>query len=160
MAKKISNITFMPAVETVSRKFALRRETCSEKTNNQGQKNVFSYFGSGTRKKMFNGGLIDQNYLFMRKNARQTEPSSSEMTARAAFAEGVQWAKAAAKDLTALSHNQAAWVQSVHSGGAKTIKGLWGGNYSFVGYLRAVAIKMANAGETLPVNHQLPAYDA
>ena len=158
MAKKLSNITFMPVVETISRKFARRRETCSKKTNQQGEVSVFSYMGSGTRQKRFNGGLVNQNYFFMRKIARSTEPSSSEMAVRAAFTEGVLWAKAAAADLSALSHNQAAWAESSKTG--KTIKGVWAGDYSYTGYLRAVAIKMAYAGETLPVNHQLPAFDA
>lgn len=158
MAKKISNISFMPVVETISRKFALRRETCSTKTNQQGQTSVFSYMGSGTRMKRFNGGLVNQNYFFMRKIARQTEPSSDEMNARASFTEGVRWAKAAAHDLSALSHNQLAFAESSKTG--KTIKDVWAGDYTFNGFLRAVAIKMANDGETLPQNHQLPAFDA
>lgn len=160
MAKKVSNITFMPVVESISRKFALRKETCSLKGSDQGQTNVFSYMGSGTRRKKFNGTVITQNYFFMRKNARLTQPSSSELDARAAFTAGHAWALAAKSDLMAITQNQIKYKESNASGGSKRIKGLWAGDYTVFGWLCAIAIKMANAGETLPQDHILPAFDA
>lgn len=158
MAKKISNITFMPVVETISRKFALRSEKCSLKSNQQGETACLSYMGSGTRKKKFNGSMVVANYFFMRKNPRTSIASSTELDIREAFKTGNAWAVAARKDLTAIALNQQKYLQSQNE--HKTIKGIWAGDYTLFGFLRAIAIKMANAGETLPQNHQLPAFDA
>lgn len=160
MAKKVSNITFMPVVESISRKFALRKETCSLKGNDQGQTDVVQYMGSGTRTKKFNGTFVTQNYFFMRKNARLTQPSSSELDARAAFTQGNAWALAARSDLMAITANQQKFKESNASGGSKRIKGLWAGNYTMLSWMRAIAIKMVNDGETLPQDHLLPAFDA
>ena len=158
MAKKISNITFMPVVETISRKFALRKEKCSLKSNQQGETACLMYMGSGTRKKKFNGTMVTQNYFFMRKNPRTSVASSTELDIREAFKAGNAWAVAARKDLTAIAINQQKYLQSQNE--HKKIKGYWAGDYTISGFLRAVAISMAINGEELPQNHQLPAFDA
>lgn len=160
MAKQISNITFMPVVESISRKFALRRETCSKKSNTQGQVNVFTYMGSGTRTKKFNGGVINANYFFMRKYARQSPISSAETDARAYFINGNAWMRAAFTDLMAITNIQLKYKESNASGGSKRIKGLWAGDYTVKGWVAAIAIKMLHDGETLPQDHSLPNWDA
>lgn len=149
--KKISNITFMPVVESISRKFALRKEVCTQNL-------PISYMGSGCRKKRVNGTSVKQNYFFMRKNPRVSQPSSSELDMREYFQSAVRWANAAYKDLNAIDHNQEAFLESNNT--HKTIKGCWAGNYYMKGWLTAIAIKILKAGETLPQNHQVPAFDA
>lgn len=157
MAKKVSNITFMPVVESISRKFALRKETCSKKESQQGEEHVMTYMGSGTRRKVFGGTVVTQNYFFMRKNPRLTQPSSSELDAREAFVAGLAWADLASKDLTAVAYNQARYLESRNE--KKRVKGYWAGDYTIKGWLRAIAIHMSNEGETLPADHRVPAFD-
>lgn len=155
--KQISNITFMPVVETISRKFALRRETCTLKTSQQKESNTFSYMGSGARVKMFNGGLVTQNYFFMRKNARSTALSADEQTNRDNFRSVAVWRKAVKGDLSKLSANQAKYRGSLNE--HKTIEGVWAGDYSFDGFIFAVGMAILSGGGTLPQDHALPDFD-
>lgn len=155
--KQISNITFMPVVETISRKFALRRETCTLKTSQQKESNTFNYMGSGARVKMFNGGLVTQNYFFMRKNARTSALSADETTNRSNFTAVAIWRKAVREDLSKLSSNQAKYRESLQQN--KTIEGVWAGDYSFSGFIFAVGMAILGNGGTLPQDHALPAFD-
>ena len=158
--RKVSNISFMPAVESVSRKFALRRETCSKTVNQQNQEHVNTYMGSGARTKKYNGGFVLQNYFFMRKYARQSALSADEIANRSNFTLASKWAKGAATDLMAISHNQAIFVQSNNGGKSSTVKGVWAGDYNFRGFCFAVAMAILAGGDTLPQNHELPSIDA
>lgn len=156
--KQISNITFMPVVETISRKFALRRETCTLKTSQQKETNTFSYMGSGARVKMFNGGLVTQNYFFMRKNARTSALSADETTNRSNFRDVAVWRSAVRQDLSKLSANQAKYRESLNE--HKTIKGVWAGDYSMDGFIFAIGMAILADGGTLPQDHALPSFDA
>lgn len=155
--KQISNITFLPVVETISRKFALRRETCTLKTSQQKESHTLSYMGSGARVKMFNGGLVTQNYFFMRKNARQTPLSTDETMNRSNFTACAKWRSALRQDLAKISANQAKYRESLNE--HKKIKGVWAGDYSFDGFVFAVGMAILGDGGTLPQDHALPAFD-
>lgn len=145
----------MPAVESVSRKWVRRVDTCSEKTNQQGQKYTISYFGSGVRTKKFNGVSIPQNYVFFRKNARTTPITADELDVRRNFSDASKWAKQAVTSLSVLTTNQQKYMQSNDE--HKTCKGVWAGDYGFRGFCFAVAMAMLGNGETLPANYELPA---
>ena len=155
--KQISNISFMPVVETISRKFALRRETCTLKTSQQKETNTFSYMGSGARVKMFNGGLVTRNYFFMRKNARSSALSAAETENRDNFRSVSIWRSGVRQDLSKLSANQAKYRESLNE--HKTIKGVWAGDYSFDGFIFAIGMAILGDGGTLPQDHALPAFD-
>lgn len=160
--KRLSNITFIPVVEHISRKFALRKETVSLKpfrgdATTQVQVST-GYMGAGVRSKVVDGSSMLTNYLFMRKNPRTSAPSASELQARAAFTACQQWVKDAQEDLGAITDNQIKYHDCRYSG--KTIQGISAKNYGMRGFMFAVAMKIRKSGGTLPVDHILPAYDA
>lgn len=90
----IENIKFQFPVESINRKFTLKRNTASSTmkvTTESGtrvfvEKPISRYFGSGTRKRVLKGvGPVYSNYLFVRFNQRSTAVSSDETLARKRF---------------------------------------------------------------------------
>lgn len=153
--RSIHTVAFMPAVEGISRKWARRKDTCAEVTNQQGQKHVKTFFGSGVRTKIFNGEMVQQNYLFLRQAARITPVSADEIKQRSNFSKASKWAKLATTSLTVLSQNQVKYVESKHDK-TKRIQGVWAGDYGFRGFCFAVAMSMLGKGTTLPEDGELP----
>lgn len=160
VVKKISNIAYMPVVEHISRKFALRRETLGTKTYQGKQVRVSNGFmGAGVREKRIGGDFVKCNYFFMKKYGRSTPLSAKETRARADFQDAQGWVKDAMEDLAVIVTNQQKYQQSLESG--KKIKGYWAGNYNSVrSWMVAIAITMRHDNETLPQDHNLPAFDA
>lgn len=157
---KTSNIAFMPVVEHISRKFALRKETCGYKNYREGRvQTSLGFMGAGVRTKRIDGQLVKCNFFFMRKNGRTSPLSAAETNARASFKLAQAWTKDAMEDLSAITANQQKYRESLQTG--KTIKGYYAGNYSSIrGWISAIAITMKNDDETLPQDHMLPAFDA
>lgn len=150
--KRLSNISYMPVVEHISRKFALRKETVSKKGVSNG------YMGAGVRYKVVDGESMKVNYFFMRKNARTSALSSGEIQAQNRFINAQKWVKAAQEDLGAITDNQIKYRECRYNG--KKIKGISAKDYSMRGFMFAVAYKMLQNSETLPEDHILPDYDA
>lgn len=161
MAKEFkSNITFMPVVESISRKFALRRETCSTKTFGDKIIAPVQYMGSGARRHYVAGmGIVSKNYFFMRKFARSTPITSDEQLNRSYFESVSKWNKLVWKSLSVLTQNQEKWEQAV-ADLSKTIKGVSAKGYNRLGWSFAIGMKIKQADETLPANGALPAFDA
>lgn len=161
MAKKVkSNISFMPVVESISRKFALRRETCA--TKNVGDKIIapVQYMGSGTRTRNIAGyGKINKNYFFMRKYARTTGSSVAEQLNRTNFLNVSKWNKALWKNLTHLTETQQKWVEACEDL-SLTIKGVSAAGYETPkGWTFAIGMAILGDSGQLP-DGQLPAFDA
>lgn len=163
MAKKVkSNIAFMPVVESISRKFALRRETCS--TKQVGEKIVapVQYMGSGTRTRKIAGyGTINKNYFFMRKYGRTSPISVEEQINRTNFLKVSKWNKALWKNLTHLTETQQKWVDACEDL-SLTIKGVSAAGYETPkgwSFAIGMAILAEDQGAVLP-DGQLPAFDA
>ena len=164
MAKKLSNISYMPAVENVSRKFALRRETCTNKTiqaqnSNGNGKAVFipgrTYMGAMTIESHVNGyGIVKKNVLFIRKPMTLGPASAAQADAKTAFMIGNEWAIATMKDLSVLTQNQQTYL-SCRDNHTAIYRVLTDGYQSMYGWVRAIAIKAANDGVTLPQSHLL-----
>lgn len=156
--KKLSNITFITGVESISRKFALRAVKCTTHTNQQGQKYTPVYIGAACRMKPFRGTTVKMNYLFLRQNARTSPLTEDELTVREHFRDSSRWVAAAMEDLSAVTGNQTKFVDSKYHG--KRIKGVSAVDYGMRGWMFAIAMAMLGDDETLPQNHQLPAFDA
>lgn len=161
MAKEFkSNITFMPVVESISRKFALRRETCSNKTVGQKEIGPVQYMGSGARRHFVAGlGTVKRNYFFMRKYARSTPITTEEQLNRSYFELVSKWNKKVWHNLSVLTANQEKWDQAV-ADLSKTIKGVSAAGYNRLGWSFAIGMKMKANDETLPDTGALPAFDA
>lgn len=169
MAKKLSNVVLMPAVEGISRKIALRRETCIEKKVNVGDiqeiKNELkipgtAYMGVVSRLRNVNGvGQVRQNYLFIRKSTAALPPTSEQLDQRAAFQLGLKWVKDAWSDLSAITTNQLRYNEA-REDYSKKIAGVSAYGYQNMrGWMSAIAIRLKAAGK-LPETHVLPEFDA
>lgn len=138
MKKVKSNISFMPVVESINRKFALRRETCSEKLIGEKIIDPIKYMGAGTRTKSIAGyGSVAVNYFFMRKFARASAVSADERSARLLFGTVSTAVAALLKDLNQLSVIQNMWRQAL-ADFSKTINGVSALSYDFRGWVWAV----------------------
>lgn len=156
--KKLSNITFITGVESISRKFALRKIKCTTHANQQGQQYTPVYIGAACRLKPFRGTTVKMNYMFLRQNARTNPLSEGELTVRENFRQASRWVKAAWEDLSAVTANQQKFVTSKKENAP--IKGVSAVDYGMRGWMFAIAMAMLGNDETLPTNHQLPAFDA
>lgn len=138
MKKVKSNISFMPVVESINRKFALRRETCSEKLVGEKVIEPIKYMGAGTRTKSVAGyGSVNVNYFFMRKFARASAVTADERTARLLFGVISKAVAALMKDLNQLSLIQNMWRQAI-ADFSKTINGISAYGRDFRGWVWAV----------------------
>lgn len=169
MAKKLSNVVLMPAVEGISRKIALRRETCIQKNVNVGdiqdEKDALkipgtAYMGVVSRLRNVNGvGQVRQNYLFIRKSIVAPTLTSEQLDQRRYFAAGVKWVKDALVDLNAITQNQMRY-KAAREDYSKKIAGVSAFGYQKMrGWMSAIAIRL-KAADKLPETHVLPDFDA
>lgn len=170
MAKELSNVVLMPAFEGISRKIALRRETCLEKNVNVGhlgnEKKDYlkipgtTYMGVVSRLRNVNGvGQVRQNFLFIRKSIVAPTLTSEQVDQRANFAAGLKWVKDAWSDLAAITENQLRY-KAARADYSKKIQGVSAYGYKNMrGWMSAIAIRL-KAADKLPQTHVLPEFDA
>lgn len=160
MKKVKSNISFMPVVESINRKFALRRETCSEKTVGEKVIEPIKYMGAGTRTKSIAGyGSVAVNYFWMRKFARSSAVTTEERQARLLFGVISTAVAALMKDLNQLSRMQSMWAQAI-ADFSKTINGISAVGRDFRGWVWAVQYAGKKEDESYNVNTFPSAFDA
>lgn len=158
MAKFKANISFQPVVESINRKFALRKEKCS--LHNVGGRLTIQptgYMGAGTRKHNINGyGWVKTNYFFMRKNARSTAISQDEIVARSNFTAVAKWVTVLMKNLATLTANQEKYEQCVANQYAKC-QGVSAWGYAGMrSWVFAVGMAILADGDSLPQDYALP----
>lgn len=169
MAKKLSNVVLMPAFDGISRKIALRRETCIEKNVNvgnlRGAQDALkipgtTYMGVVSRLRNVNGiGQVRQNFLFIRKSMQAPTLTSDQLDQRAYFAAGLKWVKDAWFDLNAITQNQMRY-KDARADYSKKIEGVSAYGYKNMrGWMSAIAIRL-KAADKLPQTHVLPDFDA
>lgn len=170
MAKKLSNVQLAFAVEGISRKLALRRETCIEKAVNVGglrntpdQMKIpgHTYMGIVSRMRNVNGiGQVRQNFLFIRKSMVAAPLTSEQLDQRAYFGAGVKWVKDAWSDLNAITQNQQRY-KAAREDFSKTIEGVSAYGYKNMrGWMSAIAIRLKAADKLPASSHVLPDFDA
>lgn len=170
MAKKLSNVVLMPAVEGISRKIALRRETCIEKSVNVGSLGSAqdaikipgtTYMGIVSRLRNVNGiGQVRQNFLFIRKSTEALPLTSEQLDQRAYFSAGVKWVKDAWTDLNAITNNQMRYA-AAREDFTKKIEGVSAYGYKNMrGWMTAIAIRLKAADKLPTSSHVLPEFDA
>lgn len=164
--KKISNVDLMPAVDGISRKLALRRETCYNESISKGGGNTYvvipghTYMGVTTKDvRVIGYGTVKRVRLFMRKPMEAPVVTADQFAQRAHFGTGTAWVAAALKDLTVISANQAKFLAATQDL-RKTIAGISAAGYQTMrGWMTAIAIALEAEGK-LPETHALPAFDA
>lgn len=113
-------IAFLTGIESISRKFAPRTETCANVTSKN--KIRYKWLGSGVRY-MATKDLDThaKNYLVVRKNPRISDYSEDEINARLKFSVCRGKVKARMKNLTTITADQAAFMaQKDKAGGIKS----------------------------------------
>lgn len=166
MAKKLSTISFMPAVSGISRKFALRKETCTTKDLSRGNSELtipgVAYMGASVRNVSVVGyGPVQKNVLFFRRPMAKPIPTAGQLEVRARFQQVNQWVRDAFEDLSAMQTNMTRW-RDAKADLSKTISGVSARGYqSMSGWMKGVVTAYAAAHEgSTPSGHTLPAFDA
>lgn len=168
MAKKMSNVSFMPAIEGISRKLALRRETCVNKDVEvglrPGNKKIIpgqTYMGVVTRPVNVIGvGTVQRSTLFMRKPMNKAVETTAVLKRRVDFAYASDWAKNAMTSLEVASANQQKFL-TAKDDFTKKIKGISAYGYqSPRGWYFAIAYAIRKENGVLPQNYALPEFDA
>lgn len=153
------SIAFKPVVDQINRKFTPRKNVCSQRNGGPVALMPAAYMGAGTRTVGREGiGLVSKNYFFYRENPRSTGVGINEAAARDKFKQGVKWADAASKDVSVITANQLKMKQLAENPSAYIEVGddrMYIYGYTYPGFLKAFAIKAANAG-VLPQDHNLP----
>lgn len=113
-------IAFLTGIESISRKFAPRKETCANVGSTK--KIRYKWLGAGVRY-MATKDLDTHsvNFLVVRKNPRTTQVTENELWARTKFVVCREAVKARMKNLTTLAADQAAFkAQKDQAGGIKS----------------------------------------
>ena len=123
MAKlKKNNITYMPVVEGISRKFTLRSDKATSPA-------FEGYMGAVSTVKSLTGiGAVRKNWFFMRKAAFVTAQSEDAINARNRFTNVSQGIKTIMRDLSQITDVQQLFLQTKNDQ-TKTINGVH--NYGF-----------------------------
>lgn len=166
--KKMSNVSFMPAIEGISRKLALRRETCINKDVEVGSRAANTkiipgqtYMGVVTRPVNIVGvGTVQRSTLFMRKPMNAPVANTATLKRRVDFAYAADWAQNAMTSLEVASANQQKFLTAKEDF-SKKIKGISAYGYqSPRGWYFAIAYAIRKENGTLPQNYALPEFDA
>ena len=158
-----SNISYMPVVEGISRKFALRRETCSNKTVGNKIIAAKGWMGGSVRTYNLGGyGKVSKNVFVIRKFGSIIPASTSQVQVRHIFEMANKAVSTQLKDLM-----QMTTIQNLYIGGlsdlTKTVAGVSVKGYTYRGWVTAVDFARKKADPTLSQTdlNQFPnAYDA
>lgn len=156
--KKLSNISYMPVVESINRKFALRKETLNpvwyrrHTATTQQVKVISSYMGGASRTARVNDQLVRVNYFWMRKYARSTPTSQAEQVARNNFTKAVKSAQATLMNLAVLTIIQSDFTGHnlpAHTA-VRTREGVFSGDYNTMrGWIVAIRLAQIAKGESI-----------
>ena len=156
--KKLSNISYMPVVESINRKFALRKETLNpvwyrrHTATTQTVKVISGYMGGASRTARVNDQLVRVNYFWMRKNARSTPISMEEQKARNNFTKAVKSAQATLMNLAVLTIIQSDFTGHnlpAHTA-VRTREGVFSGDYNTMrGWIVAIRLVQIAKGEEI-----------
>lgn len=137
-------IGYMPVVDQINRKFTLRKNKCTKvspviTSNGLDVKlEPTKYMGGMTTIKYRAGiGDVRRNALFVRENARSTEPSQAELTQRVYFSEVSTGVKSILKDLNQITQVQQKWM-TAKDDYTKLLNGVSAMGYTFRGWIFAV----------------------
>lgn len=172
MARKlVANIEYGSHLESVSRKFVPKKETCSGGTAAGPVKLAASGWMGGAVRKSLRAGLggCERNYVVMRMNARLTQPTSNEITIRTNFAKAVKGRGVIKKDLNQIALVQVMWIggqfgQTYYEGAYNNpnikVNGVSGYGYTYDGWIMAVQFAGLKANPSYDENTFPTAYDA
>lgn len=140
MAVKLkANVQYQPIVESVSRKFVPRKETCSRPVDDSLPIEVeeTGWMGGAVRRSVRAGfGACKRNFIVIRENARSSQPSTDELRTRETFQSAVRGRNHIVKDLSQLARIIAMWREAL-DGTTKTVNGVSPKGYTMNGWIMA-----------------------
>lgn len=149
-------IGYMPAVDQINRKFALRATKCSAGRFQGGNK----YMGGATRVTFRPGyGYVNKNIMFFRENHRMSPLSSRERQVRNLFAKVSKGAASILNDISQLTAVQLKY-KTAGEDLSKTINGVSAKGYTLRGWVWAVQFAGASESEQYDVNTFPNSFDA
>ena len=126
-------IKYMPAVDQINRKFALRKTKVGNGYNR--------YMGGMTTERWVAGkGHVSRNAMFFREYNRTTAPSEAEIAQRLAFGEGVRAGNRLLKDLSVITRYQEMFYEAADDF-TKRVFGVSAEGYDYRGWMIACQIK-------------------
>ena len=138
-----ATIGYIPVVESINRKFALRRE----KINN-GVNSPKCYLGGMTRTTYIAGqGPVAKNFLFLRKHAISVAPSADQMEIKQLFTLTTKSVSHIMKDISQVTPVKNLWLQAKENS-ALRIKGVSAYGRTYRGWIWAVCWARYEAEET------------
>ena len=151
-----ATIGYMPAVESINRKFALRREKVNNKVDA-----IKCYMGGMTRTTYHGGvGAISKNFMFFRKHAISVPATASQITVRERFSDTVECVNYILTDLTQMSSVKALYTGSVKEP-TNTVEGFSAYGETYRGWVWKVCYHRLANGATVQAVKTFPTeYDA
>lgn len=151
-----ATIGYIPVVESINRKFALRREKI-----NYGEASPKCYLGGMTRTIYRAGvGSISKNFLFLRKHAISVAPNADQLMIRQYFTLTTKSVSYIMKDISQITSVKNLWLQAKENP-ALLIKGVSAYHRSYRGWIWAVCWARYEAEETTQQVNTFPtAFDA
>lgn len=144
MAKKlIGSVAYQPVVESISRKFVRKSDTCSHgKKIGPVKTEASGWMGGAVRKTARPGlGECTKNYLVIRSQARTSVIKPDEIVKRTIFAEAVRGRNHIVHDLMQLTQVQQKFIEArdaLAQGERKAMNGVFVEGYTFYGWVMAV----------------------
>lgn len=163
MAKYIKgNISYLPVVEQINRKFTTKKNTCSTGAVGQAivQIQPAKFMGGATRKSTRAGmGGVSKNYMFFRENPRSTPLKSDEIMLRQRFTAVRKGVIAIMEDLSQISRVQTLFL-TAKDDKTKLINGVSALGYTYKGWIFAVQYAGKKASLDYNVNTFPQGFDA
>lgn len=151
-----ATIGYIPVVESINRKFALRRE----KINNS-EASPKCYLGGMTRTIYRAGvGPIAKNFMFLRKYAISVAPNADQLAIRQTFTLTTKSVSVITKDLAQITSVKNLWLQAKENP-ALLMKGVSAYGKTFRGWIWSICWIRYDNGETPEQVNTFPtAFDA
>lgn len=157
-------------IESISRKLALRSEKAENKKLSQGGDSSHQVIIPGTK---YMGGMVRSNYvvtgngkselvktqyLFIRKNARESAVTDAEIAQRTIFAEVSPAVAALKKNLSQISKMQRMFLES-RDDNNKTVNRISAKGYDYAGWIFAVQYAGRKASSSYDLTKFPDAFD-
>ena len=139
MAKYIKgNISYLPVVEQINRKFTTKKNTCSNVSYGPTKAQPAKFMGGATLTRTRAGmGAVSKNYMFFRENPRTSPLQAEEINRRQIFAAVRKAIETILEDLSQISRVQTLFLEAKDDS-TKRINGVSAMGYTIKGWMFAV----------------------
>lgn len=153
-------IGYIPVVDQINRKFALRKTTCSSKEAGPVKLAPNKFMGGATRVLHRAGlGLISKNIMFFRENPRAKVYSTAERLNQLIFKTAMAGANFILQDLSQMTRVQQMYAEA-EADNSKAVNGVHAKGYGYAGWVKAVQYAGRKENDSYDVNTFPQSFDA